>query len=398
MGGAITGPRTSTQNTYELHDGLSMLHGDHWIKVGAEFRRHQLNLFQSIAPNAFFIFASSFPTNDAFANLLLGSPVVFYQGLGDFTRYVRNWGSGFYYQDEWHARKRFTVNYGLRYEIINPNTETRNRLNAFLPGVQSHVMPTAPVGLLFPGDPGIPRGIAPSYYKGFMPRVGFVWAPGNQDVWSIRASYGIFYDPFANGMGVTSQGPVSSLPWAQFVQITPPTLDFGSPYSNVPLPAADTFVKPSTPFVIDTKARPSNAQDWNLSIQRELQRKYVLEVRYVGTKGTHLPRNIDANPAVYGPGATAQNADRRRIYANCPANGGACDYATVADLTYGQNSTYNAAQLSLTRQAAHGLAFNVSYWYSKTLDYLSSMNLQGASAKPLGGEKRPCPGSLRPQG
>jgi hypothetical protein len=385
VGGAITGPRTSVQNTFEVHDGLSLLKGKHWIKVGGEFRRNQLNLFQSIAPNAFFIFASSYPTNDAFANLLLGSPVVFYQGRGDFTRYVRNWGAGFYYQDEWHAKSRLTVNYGLRYEIINPNTETRNRLNAFVPGVQSHVMPNAPTGLLFPGDPGISRGIAPSYYKGFMPRVGFVWDPTGKSLWSIRASYGIFYDPFANGMGVTSQGPVSSLPWAQFVQITPPLLDFGSPYSDVPIPAPNTFVKPSTPFVMDPKARPTNAQDWNFSIQRELAKSYVLEARYVGTKGTHLPRNIDANPAVYGPGATAQNADHRRLYANCPASG-SCDFATIADLTYGQNSTYHAAQLSLSRQIAHGLGFNVSYWYSKTLDYLSSMNLQGASAKALGGE------------
>jgi Carboxypeptidase regulatory-like domain/TonB dependent receptor-like, beta-barrel len=387
VGGAITGPRTSTQNTYEVHDGLSELLGNHGIKIGGEFRRTQLNLFQSIAPNAFFIFASSFPTNDAFANLLLGSPVVFYQGLGDFARNVRNWGAGFYFQDEWHARSRFTVNYGLRYEIINPNTETRNRLNAFVPGVQSHIMPTAPVGLLFPGDPGIGRGIAQTDYRAFMPRVGFVWDPTGKGQWSIRSSYGIFYDPFANGMGVTSQGPVSSLPWAQFVEITPPTLNFKSPYSDVPLPKANTFVNPSTPFVIDTHARPSNAQDWNLSIQRELSRSYVLEVRYVGTKGTHLPRNVDANPAVYGPGATAQNADRRRLYAGCPPSPTApCTYATIADLTYGQNSTYHAAQVSFSRQVSHGLGFNVSYWYSKTLDYLSSMNLQGASAKALGGE------------
>ena len=387
VGGAITGPRTSTQNTFEFHDGLSQVLGNHSIKVGGEFRRTQLNLFQSIAPNAFFIFASSYPTNDAFANLLLGSPVVFYQGLGDFNRYVRNWGAGFYYQDEWHAKSRFTVNYGLRYEIINPNTETRNRLNAFTPGVQSHIMPNAPRGLLFPGDPGVSRGIAPSDYLGLMPRVGFVWDPTGKSEWAVRASYGIFYDPFANGMGVTSQGPISSLPWAQFVQITPPTLDFQAPYSDVPLPAPNTFVKPSTPFVMDTHAHPSNAQDWNLSIQREVSRNYVVEARYVGTKGTHLPRNVDTNPAVYGAGATSQNADRRRIYANCPQSRSApCDYATIAELMYGQNSTYHAAQFSFSRQASHGLGFNVSYWYSKTLDYLSSMNLQGASAKALGGE------------
>jgi len=385
IGGAITGPRTSAQNTYEVHDGLSVLHGKHWLKIGGEFRRNQLNVFQSIAPNAFFIFASSFPTNDAFANLLLGAPVVFYQGRGDFTRYVRNWGAGFYYQDEWHARSRLTVNYGLRYEIINPNTETRNRLNAFVPGQQSTVMPDAPTGLLFPGDIGVSRGITPSYYKGFMPRVGFVWDPTGKSVWSIRSSYGIFYDPFSNGMGVTSQGPISSLPWAQFVQITPPTLDFDDPYSDVPIPEPNTFVKPSTPFVMDTHARPSNAQDWNVSVQREVAKNYVLEARYVGTKGTHLPRNVDENPAIYGPGATAQNADHRRIYAGCPPSG-PCTYATIAELTYGQNSTYQAGQLSFSRQAVHGLGFNVSYWYSKTLDYLSSMNLQGASAKALGGE------------
>jgi len=386
IGGAITGPRTSVQNTYEVHDGFSWFHADHSIKVGGEFRRNQLNLFQSIAPNAFFIFASSFPTNDAFANLLLGAPVVFYQGRGDFTRYVRNWNMGVYYQDEWRLKSRFAINYGMRYEIINPNTETRNRLNAFIPGVQSHVMPNAPTGVLFPGDPGVSKGIAPSYYKGFMPRVGFVWDPTGQGRWSIRSSYGIFYDPFANGSGVTSQGPISSLPWAQFEQITPPRLNFAAPYTNVPIPAPNTFLSPSTPFVMDTKARPSNAQDWNLSVQREFAKSYVLEIRYVGTKGTHLPRNIDANPAVYGPGATAQNADRRRIHANCQPNGGSCQFATIAELTYGKNSTYHAGQVSFSRQYASGLAFNVSYWLSKTLDYLSSMNLQGSSAKPLSGE------------
>jgi hypothetical protein len=184
---------------------------------------------------------------------------------------------------------------------------------------------------------------------------------------------------------VTSQGQISSLPWEQFEQITPPTLDFNAPYSDVAIPAPNTFLKPSTPFVIDAKARPSNAQDWNLSVQRELAGSYVLEVRYVGTKGTHLPRNIDANPAVYGPGATAQNADRRRIHANCPPSG-PCEFATIAELTYGQNSTYHAGQVSFSRQYLNGLGFNVSYWLSKTLDYLSSMNLQGASAKPLSGE------------
>ena len=128
------------------------------------------------------------------------------------------------------------------------------------------------------------------------------------------------------------------------------------------------------------------SQNWNLERPAlAVGDKYLVEVRYVGAKGTHLPRNIEANPAVYGPGATAQNADRRRIYANCPPDGGTCDFSTIAMLPNITNSTYQAGQASVSRRF-RGLGFNVSYWYSKSLDYLSAMNLSGAAAKPLAGE------------
>ncbi len=385
VGGAITGPRTSVQNTFEVSDTMSVSRGAHLFRFGGDFVRNQFNLFQSVAPNGFFVFASSFPTNDAFANLLLGVPVLFYQGLVDFQRGVRHWGLSTFATDEWRLNPRLTLNLGMRYEIINPNTEIHDRLNAFVPGQQSTVVPTAPVGLLFPGDAGIGKGIAHSYYKGFGPRVGFAWDPYGNGKTSFRAAYGIFYDPFSNGSNATAQAPISSLPYAQFVEISG-RVNFVAPYTGRTVPTPNSFTQPATAFVMDPKAKPSNAQDWDLGIQQELGGKFVLETRYVGTKGTHLPRNIEANPAVFGPGATSSNADRRREYANCQPNGGPCDFATVGDLTYGQNSTYHAAQLSLSRNYQHGLSLNVSYWWSKTLDYLSSLNLQGASAKALSGE------------
>jgi hypothetical protein len=177
VGGAITGPRTSVQNTFEVSDTMSVSRGAHLFRFGGDFVRNQFNLFQSVAPNGFFVFASSFPTNDAFANLLLGVPVLFYQGLGDFQRGVRHWGVSAFGTDEWRLNPRLTLNLGMRYEIINPNTEIHDRLNAFVPGQQSTVVPTAPTGLLYPGDAGIGKGIAHSYYKGFGPRVGFAWDP-----------------------------------------------------------------------------------------------------------------------------------------------------------------------------------------------------------------------------
>jgi hypothetical protein len=386
VGGAITGPRDTAQNTYELTDGLSWFHNTHSVKIGTSFRRTQINALQAIAPNAFFVFAATLPTSDAFANLLLGKPVTFYQGIGQFSRGLRNWGTATYIQDEWRVSRRLTMNYGVRWEIINPNTEIRNRLSTFVPGFQSKVFPDAPPGVLAVGDPGVPAGVAANYYKAFMPRLGFAFDPTGKGVWSIRSAYGIFYDPFSNGANLAVQAPLSSVPWGQFYQIAGANVPFVNPYGGQPLPPKNTFLTPTTTVVLYNAARPPYAQDWNFSIQRSLRNNYLVEARYIGTKGTRLPRNVDANPAVFGPGATAGNADRRRLYADCTSNTAPCGLATVAKLMYGTNSTYEAAQVSLSHRYSSNISFNVSYWYSKSLDYLSSMTLAGASSQTLAGE------------
>jgi hypothetical protein len=385
VGGAITGPRLSAQTSGEMYGALNVNRGAHAFKMGAELRRTRLNLFQAIAPNAFFVFAPSFPTSDAFANLLLGRPVVFYQGLGDLSRGLRGWESAVFAQEEWRVSKRLVFNYGLRWEVNTPFVEVRNRLNAFVPGVQSRIRQDAPRGLLFPGDEGIAAGVAPVFYGAAMPRVGLAWNPDGRGLMSIRAGYGIVFDPFSNGAGVASQAPVSSLPFTQLIQFSGPGVDFQNPYGATGKPAPETFSRPLTLVVLDHKARPPYAQNWNFVIQGAVARHYVLDVRYLGTKGTHLPRNIEANPAVFGPDATAGNADRRRIHANCPPVG-ACDFTHVAMLSYITNSTYHAGQISFSRRFEGSAGFNISYWFSKTLDYLSAMNLGGAAARPLAGE------------
>jgi outer membrane receptor protein involved in Fe transport len=385
IGGAITGPRNTTQNTFELQDSVSWARGPHLLKFGGEYVRTDIDMFQGIAPNAFFVFASSFPTNNAVANLLLGAPVTFYQGFGDFSREVRGRGAGLYAQDEWRTAGNLTLSLGLRYERINPLTEAEDRLNAFVPGVQSVVRPDAPRGLLFPGDPGVSKGIARSANV-FMPRLGAAWDPTGDGTWAIRSSYGVFYDQFQNGAGTASQVAISAIPVAQFVQFSGAGLNFQNPYAGRPPIQPNTFVAPSTVFAMDVNAKPPYFQHWNAGLQRALFDRYVAEVRYVGAAGRRLPRNVEANPAVFGPGATAQNADRRRLHANCPANGGACDFSTIAMITNVARASYQALQTSLSRRYTTGVGFNVSYWYSRTYDHLSAMNLSGAAAKPLAGE------------
>jgi hypothetical protein len=386
IGGAITGPRNTTQSTVEIQDGVTWSRASHLVKMGGEYRHTGIDMRQAIAPNAFFVFAGTFPTNNAVANLMLGAPVVFYQGLGNFERSIDVWGLGAYAQDEWRVTPEVTINYGLRYERINPFTEAEDRLNAFVPGVRSQVRPDAPVGLLFPGDNGLPRGIAQSV-NAFMPRAGIAWDPTGTGVWAVRGSYGLFYDQFQNGSGTASQVAISAIPSAQFVQYSGAGLNFQNPFAGRAYPSANTFVPPSTVFALDVDAKPPRVQNWNVGVQRSLFDRYVVEVRYVGAAATHLPRNVEANPAVFGPGATAQNADRRRAYANCPADGASpCDFSTIAMLKSVARSRYDAGQFSVSRRFGDAIGFNVSYWLSKSMDHLSAMNLSGAAAKPLAGE------------
>jgi hypothetical protein len=384
VGDPITGPRQTTQNTYEIYDSLSHNAGAHSFKLGGEFRRTQINMAQGIASNGFFVFAP-FPASDAFASFLLGFPVVFFQGGGDMNRGLRNLDAAVYGQDEWRVTPRLTINYGLRWEVSTPFVDIRNRMNSWSPGKQSSRFPNAPAGLLFPGDPGVPDGIAPVYWKALMPRVGLAWDPTGSGKISVRAAYGIFYDAFTNGVGGPLQAPLSALPWTQARQLAPP-IDFSNPWHGVNPFTPTSFPQPTTVLTIENGMRPPYAQNWNFSVQRALGRNFLLETRYIGNKGTRLPRMIEGNPAIYRPGATSENADQRRLYAGCHGAQGPCDFASVGLITNSTSSTYHAGQLALSRRFDHGLAFLVSYTFSKSLDYVSSFNVAGSAPRLVGGE------------
>lgn len=385
VGNPITGPRNSAQNDYEIYQSLSMVRGNHSLKFGGEFRRTQINISQGIAANGFFVFAP-FPTNNPFANFLLGAPVVFFQGGGDFHRGLRSFDVAGYAQDQWRVNRKLTLNYGLRYEINSPFAEIRNRLNEFAPGRQSTIQPAAPAGILFPGDPGVAKRIVDIYKKGLMPRFGLAYDPTGRGRMSIRASYGIFYDPFSNGSSMPMQAAISALPWLQAVQLGGPALNYTDPWRGTAGPFQPNFFpRPTTILTEDAAARPPYAQNWNLSIQHALPSNLTIEARYVGTKGTRLPRFIEANPSVYRPGDTPDTIDSRRIHAGCNS-AGQCNFASVGLLSYNTNSTYHALQTTLTRRFDKGLAFSTSYWFSKTLDYISSMNVAGSAPRLVSGE------------
>lgn len=386
IGNPITGPQNTYQNDYQASYSLALTRGRHNLKFGADLDRQQINLILGIATNGFFVFAP-FPVSDSFASFLIGQPVLFFQGGGDFNRGLRKWIVAGYAQDEWRATPHLTLSYGLRYEVNTPYTDIRNRMNAWAPGQQSTVMHDAPRGLLFPGDPGVPDGIAPIDYHEFMPRIGFAWDPTGNGSMTVRGGYGIFYEGFTNGTGGPLQAAVSALPWTEAYQLPGPGLNFADPYNGQTPPfVIQSFVRPATILTVQSGLLPPYSQNWNFSIERVLGKSYLLDIRYVGNKGTHLPRFIEANPSIYGPGATQQNADQRRPFADCSGPQGSCAFASVGLIAGNSSSTYHSLQLALSRQFTHHLGFLASYWWSKSLDYVSSLNIAGSAPTLVAGE------------
>lgn len=386
VGNPITGPQNTTQNDYQAFYSLGISRGGHNFKLGGNLDRQQINALLGIATNGFFVFAP-FPVSDTFASFLIGQPVVFFQGGGDFNRGLRKWIAAGYAQDDWRVTPNLTLNYGLRYEVNTPYTDIRNRMNAWAPGRQSGVRPDAAAGLLFPGDPGVPDGVAAVDYHEFMPRVGFAWDPLGNAKTTIRGGYGIFYDGYTNGVGGPLQAAVSALPWTEAYQLPGPGLNFANPYNgSIPPFANQQFVRPATVLTVQSGMLPPYSQQWNFSIEHVFAGQYTLDLRYVGNKGTHLPRFIEANPAIYGPGATADNADQRRPYAGCSATLGTCAFTSVGLIADNNASTYHAFQAAFSRQFSRGVSFLASYWWSKSLDYSSSLNLSGSAPTLVAGE------------
>ena len=385
LGNPITGPQNTYQNDFQGSYSVAMTRGRHNLKVGADLTREQINAVLGIATNGFFVFAP-FPASDSFASFLLGQSVQFFQGGGDFNRGLRKWVAAGYAQDEFRLNSRLTLNFGLRYEVNTPYVDIRNRMNAWAPGVQSTIYPNAPEGLLFPGDPGVPAGIAAVDHREVMPRVGIAWDPFGDNKTVVRAGYGIFYDGFTNGVGGPLQASISALPWTQAYQLPGPGFDLANPYGGAATPfGSGNFVAPATVLTVQSGMRPPYSQNWNLSIERALAKNYLLDVRYVGNKGTHLPRFIEANPSIYGPGVNANNNNEIREYTTCNS-AGVCNYGSVGLLADDTSSTYHALEVAFSRQYAHGLSFLASYWYSKSLDYISSLNVAGSAPTLVAGE------------
>jgi hypothetical protein len=411
MGVTITGVN-QTGDTLHLSDSLSRVWGSHTVKFGGQYQFAQVRLEPNATFNGTFTFAGT-ETGSDFADFLLGVPSNYIQSSGGIF-YLRNHYGGVFAQDSWHARSNVTVNYGLRWDMMAPWYERNNQIQTIVPGQQSLTYPSAPAGLVFPGDPGVARGLSPAQFGNLSPRVGVAYAPNEKT--SLRASYGLFYTAFQG----LSAGIMYGVPPYGYNYLSPAPPLFATPFitaadgtnngQRFPQQFPPLNASPSNPVTnIDwsqflpvnadpffgTQNKTPYSENLMLSAQRELAPNMVATVSYVGTHGHNMLVLQQANPgdpalclSVSRPeqvapgsptcGPFAENgvfttASGQVINGTRTALGP--DYGSVTKQTTIGYSRYNGVEMNL--RYTHGpLNLLAAYTYSKSVDVSSNLGEQ----------------------
>jgi hypothetical protein len=412
--GSGSGGGEDFQNVYQAEDNFSRILGRHALKFGADVRWIQYKQQLAYVFDGDFYFAGGGPnsTGDPFADFLLGLPDYYSQG-SDHTQYLRSKQVGIYGQDTWQIHPNLTLNYGLRWELNTPYVDQNNQLNVYRfpagpgePPPQSQVFSTAPPGFLFPGDPGVPRGLTQTYYKSFAPRIGLAYSPDwlGPNKLVIRSAYGIFYNPVEQYVLLEFNGEP---PFGGSTLLTGPGFatpfvgqdgtEYTNPYPFIPAyPGESVDFSNYYPILLYGNYRPDQRsqymEQYNLSAEYQLSASMVLGAGYVGSQGHRLLATYDANPgnpalclsaalAALGCGPYYEDvtfvdpvSGQTLYYGTRPAGAISNDpihgleaFSSMFTIDSIASSSYNSAQIHLERRASD-FQFLASYTFSKSLD------------------------------
>jgi hypothetical protein len=404
LGGGTENDSSLRTFSTSLNTDMTLTRGTHQISTGGSIFFWDSNSLGNVFSMGVFTFSGS-RTGFGPADFLLGRLASFRQASPNFNR-VKKYLPALYINDSWKVSRRWTLSYGVRWEPDLPEILKEASVQNYseerrAAGVRSTVYSKAPLGFYYNGDPGYPgkRGREMNWGT-FAPRFGFAWDVNGDGKTSVRGSGGISYDylniqahlwtsispPF--NYDVTVNNPRYDDPW-----------NTGSCAAGAcngsPFPASYTKDALFTTFggftVMPYHVDPSQAQNWNLSVQREVTKDLVVSASYLGNHVVHMLMTAPLNPAIYFPGnsdangncvsqgytfrpggnnvacSTTTNTNSRRILSLIDLQrtgqfvGALAEYQSVGTLSY------HGMLLDVRKRAGRGLAMSANYTLSHCL-------------------------------
>jgi outer membrane receptor protein involved in Fe transport len=411
LGQAITGPKVGTNN-YVARDVLSTTRGKHNLALGAEGGLEKDFQLTSLDNYGVFAFATAAKTrtDNALSDFISGIPNTMEQDTGEYAE-ANYFNYGVFAQDDWRILPRLTINLGIRYDWQQAPTDTQNRQSNFIPGVQSHAFPNvsisgkagnqlAPIGMLFPGDPGVPKGGAFTPLNHVSPRIGFAFDPFGNGKTVFHGAAGLFFGGIS---GNEWELPSNFAPYAvrpTFSKVTSLT----HPYANDPTEfPTGTNPFPSLTFVggtgtanflalnqvvaMNPNYRWPYTYQLNFGFQQQLGNGFAFGASYVGSLNRRQPIYHDINPPAINITATGTSGascadltktcgyantsgtvnNRRPLNAEFGLSAASPVYSNVYVLSSDQNSNYNGLQVNVTQRVTHRVSASGFYTWSHTL-------------------------------
>lgn len=342
-------------NSFQGYDDAFITRGKHSIKVGFAVERMQSNnLFHFFDDGRFF-----FPSLDAF---LSNQPLVFGATVPSSAtpRGIRETLFGGYVQDDWRFRSNLTLNIGLRYEMTTIPTEVNGKEASLKTMTDSTITVGAPY---FNTNPTL---------RNFEPRLGFAWDPFRNGKTSVRGGFGMFDVlplPYQFLIISSASAPVAqNLNFGGLVAGDFPTNAYNKAITNCPALGLACY---RTAY-IDPHPPRSYVMQWNLNIQREIAPQTSVTVAYVGSRGVHLPFRTDDADIVL---PTKTSAGYLWPFSPTGIGSGTTVNPSVGRidrLAFDADSYYDGLQLGVERKFSHGLQFQASFTWGKSIDTGSS--------------------------
>ncbi len=369
------GPAAS--DDYALRDLVTWSLGKHTLQFGGEALLDKAAKYANLNNYGQITFTGVI-TKNALADYLLGIPSSFEQDIPSTARTASFTFSGFF-QDDYRVAPRLTLNLGLRYDLQTPPVEAADHNTTFIAGEQSTRFPATPKGIVFPGDPGVPRGITPMRIAHVSPRLGFAFDPTGSAQTSIRGGVGIFW------------GSVSEESWAAGANTSPFGLQYNLP--NVSNINGATLTNPyrggTNPFPYTGTFYPAGASvrgtlqnsDWpytiqtNLSIQQQISNALSLNIAYVGAFAKNIALGEDANyptlntnyGAAAGIASCGVTATITATVSNSQCRRPIEPIGSLLLSRSNEHGSFNSLQVSVTQRLTHHLSANGFYTWSKSL-------------------------------